>query len=132
MKVVVDTNVMISGVFFGGAPRMVLNAIIDEKITACATLEIVEEYQEIVEEMIARKQGHLNQTILDPLIQKLTLIEQHSNVQLCRDHDDDKFLNCAKDSDSLYIVSGDKDLLVIQDYEGIKIVTARQFCDMYL
>ena len=62
MKVVIDTNVMISGVFFGGAPRMVLNAIIDEKITACATLEIVEEYQEIVEEMIARKQGHLNQT----------------------------------------------------------------------
>ena len=33
MKVVIDTNVMISGVFFGGAPRMVLNAIIDEKIT---------------------------------------------------------------------------------------------------
>ena len=132
MKVVVDTNVMISGVFFGGAPRMVLNAIIDEKITACATLEIVDEYQEIVEEMIARKQGHLNKTILDPLIQKLRLVEQQSNVQVCRDPDDDKFLNCAKDSGSVYIVSGDKDLLVIQDFDGIKIVTARQFCDMYL
>lgn len=132
MKVVVDTNVMISGVFFGGAPRMVLNAIVDEKITACATLEIVDEYQEIVEEMIARKQGHLSRTILDPLIQKLRLIEQQSNVQVCRDPDDDKFLNCAKDSGSVYIVSGDKDLLVIQDFEGIKIVTAKQFCDMYL
>ena len=132
MKVVVDTNVMISGVFFGGAPRMVLNAIIDEKITACATLEIVDEYQEIVEEMIARKQGHLNKTILDPLIQKLRLVEQQSNVQVCRDPDDDKFLNRAKDSGSVYIVSGDKDLLVIQDFDGIKIVTARQFCDMYL
>ena len=132
MKVVVDTNVMISGVFFGGAPRMVLNAIVDEKITACATLEIVDEYQEIVEEMIARKQGHLSRTILDPLIQKLRLIEQQSDVQVCRDPDDDKFLNCAKDSGSVYIVSGDKDLLVIQDFEGIKIVTAKQFCDMYL
>ena len=132
MKVVVDTNVMISGVFFGGAPRMVLNAIVDEKITACATLEIVDEYQEIVEEMIARKQGHLSRTILDPLIQKLRLIEQQSDVQVCRDPDDDKFLNCAKDSGSIYIVSGDKDLLVIQDFEGIKIVTAKQFCDMYL
>ena len=132
MKVVVDTNIMISGVFFGGAPRMVLNAIVDEKITACATLEIVDEYQEIVEEMIARKQGHLSRTILDPLIQKLRLIEQQSDAQVCRDPDDDKFLNCAKDSGSVYIVSGDKDLLVIQDFEGIKIVTAKQFCDMYL
>ena len=132
MKIVVDTNVMISGVFFGGAPRMILNAIIDEKITACATLEIVDEYQEIVEEMIVRKQGHLSKTILDPLIQKLKLIEQQSSVQVCRDPDDDKFLNCARDSGSVYIVSGDKDLLVIQDFEGIRIVTAKQFCDLYL
>lgn len=132
MKVVVDTNVMISGVFFGGAPRMILNAIIDEKITACATLEIVDEYQEIVEEMIVRKQGHLSKTILDPLIQKLKLIEQQSSVQVCRNPDDDKFLNCARDSGSVYIVSGDKDLLVIQDFEGIRIVTAKQFCDLYL
>lgn len=43
---------MISGVFFGGAPRMILNAVVDGKVTAYATLEIVEEYQEIIEKMM--------------------------------------------------------------------------------
>ena len=41
MRIVVDTNVIISGVFFGGAPKQILNAIVTSKITACATTEIV-------------------------------------------------------------------------------------------
>lgn len=41
-------------------------------------------------------------------------------------------MNCAKDSGSVYIVSGDKDLLIIQEFDGIKIVTAKQFCDRVL
>ena len=43
MRIVVDTNVLISGVFFGGMPRKVLSAVINKDITACATEEIVEE-----------------------------------------------------------------------------------------
>lgn len=39
---------------------------------------------------------------------------------------------CAIDSRALYIVSGDKDLLVLGSFEGIKMVTARDFCNMYL
>ena len=132
MKIVVDTNVLISGVFFGGAPRTVLNAVIDGKLTACASTEILSEYEEIIQEMIQRKQGRLNNSILAPLVQKMELIEPVSKTQLCRDPDDDKFLNCAKDSGSVYIVSGDKDLLVIQNFEGISIVTAKQFCEKHL
>lgn len=132
MKIVIDTNVLISGVFFGGAPRMILDAVVDGRIKACASLEIVSEYQEIVEEMINRKQGHINRNLLSPLIQKLELVQPVSNIDVCRDPDDNKFLECAKDSGSIYIVSGDKDLLVIQTFEGIQIVTAKEFSDAYL
>ncbi len=52
MRIVVDTNVLISGVFFGGFPRKILSSIASKKITACATSEIVNEYEEIVQEMI--------------------------------------------------------------------------------
>ena len=48
MKIVVDTNVMISGIFFGGFPQKVLRAIVANEITACATTEIIDEYEEIV------------------------------------------------------------------------------------
>ncbi|MBQ7193170.1 MAG: putative toxin-antitoxin system toxin component, PIN family, partial [Synergistaceae bacterium] len=44
MKIVIDTNVVISGVFFGGKPRMILEAVADRKIFACASAEILTEY----------------------------------------------------------------------------------------
>ena len=44
MKIVVDTNVVISGVFFGGNPRQIVEAIVDGDINAYATAEIVDEY----------------------------------------------------------------------------------------
>lgn len=47
MRIVVDTNVLISGVFFGGFPRKILSAIVSRKITAYATTEIINEYEEI-------------------------------------------------------------------------------------
>ena len=52
MKIVIDTNVVISGTFFGGAPRRVIESVGKNGIHACATPEIIEEYEEIVEEMI--------------------------------------------------------------------------------
>ena len=55
MKIVIDTNVVISGTFFGGAPRRVIESVGKNGIHACATPEIIEEYEEIVEEMIDRK-----------------------------------------------------------------------------
>lgn len=132
MRIVVDTNVIISGVFFGGAPAEVLKAIISNKVTACASKQIVEEYIEIVNEMISRKQGKLNNNILLTLIESLEMIKPKTHIEISRDRDDDKFIECAKDADALYIVSGDKDLLVIKQYENIKIITAKEFCDNYL
>ena len=132
MRIVVDTNVIISGVFFGGAPGEVLKAIVSNKVTACASKQIVEEYIEIVNEMISRKQGKLNNNILLTLIESLEMIKPKTHIEISRDRDDDKFIECAKDADALYIVSGDKDLLVIKQYENIKIITAKEFCDNYL
>ena len=132
MKIVVDTNVIISGVFFGGAPGEVLKAIVSNKVTGCATKQIVEEYIEIVNEMISRKQGKLNNAILLTLIESFEMINPKTHIEISRDPDDDKFIECAKDANALYIVSGDKDLLVIEQYENIRIITAKEFCDNYL
>ncbi len=113
MRIVIDTNVLISGVFFGRFPRKILSAVVNQKIIACATTEIVNEYEEIVQEMINRKQGHINKDILSPLIKAMEMFEPTTHVNICRDPDDNKFLECAKDSHALCIVSGEKDLLVI-------------------
>jgi len=132
MKIVIDTNVLISGVFFGGFPQKVLRAIIDKKVIACASTEIIDEYTEITQEMIARKQGKLDSGILTPLISRMEIIETTSDVEASRDPDDDKFIECAIDAKALYIVSGDNDLLVLKEYGGVRIVTAKEFCEKYL
>lgn len=132
MRIVIDTNVVISGTFFNGAPRRVLEAVVDKTVEACASVEIIGEYQEIVVEMIERKQGRLNRDLLAPLIAGMTMIETSSEIDACRDPDDNKFLECAVDSHAVYIVSGDKDLLVLEEYDGIEILTAAEFCKNYL
>lgn len=132
MRIVIDTNVVISGTFFGGFPRKVLEAAVYGNVIACATTEIVEEYEEIVDEMIKRKQGTLRKDILAPFIAALDFIDIKSRIEICRDPDDDKFISCAVDAKALYIVSGDKDLLSIEQYEGIEIITAAEFCRKYL
>lgn len=132
MKIVIDTNIVISGVFFGGLPRKVLQAVLTDKITACANIEIIQEYNATVREMISRKQGKIDENILMPLVGRMQIVESKTKIQVCRDPDDNKFIECAKDTHALYIVSGDKDLLDIGTYEEIEILTAKEFCDKYL
>ncbi len=69
---------------------------------------------------------------MSPLFSSLNLIETETEVVICRDPDDDKFIECAIDTKALYIVSGDNDLLTIKEYEGIQIITAKDFCDKYM
>ena len=130
MKIVIDTNVVISGTFFGGYPRKVIEAVADGTLNACATPEIVDEYEEIVEEMVDRKQGHIRKDILSPFIAELELIETKTKVEISRDPDDDKFIECAIDAKAMYIVSGDKDLLDIGEVNGIIIIKAADFCNL--
>ena len=132
MKIVIDTNVVISGTFFGGHPRKVLEAVVERTVQAAATDKIIEEYNEIVRLMIDRKQGTLKKNILDPFLFQLEIVDPVSNVEVCRDPDDNKFIECAVDSKAVYIVSGDKDLLDIKEYQGIEIMTAAEFCKKYL
>ncbi len=132
MRIVVDTNVLISGVFFGGIPQKILRASVEGRIRACASMEILNEYQEIIREMVCRKQGSIDVSILNPLIQSMEIVEPTSKIEICRDPDDNKFINCARDAQAMFIVSGDKDLLVIQEFENISIVTAKEFYEKYL
>ena len=132
MRIVVDTNVVISGLFFNGYPRQVLLAVVAGRMDAFASQEITEEYDRIVQEMVNRAQGKLDVDVLARLIEHLKIIETYSNISVCRDPKDDMFLECAKDAEALFVVSGDNDLLTLKEYEGIRIISARDFCESYL
>ena len=132
MKIVIDTNVLISAVFFGGNPRKIIEAVVGRKFHAYATTAIIEEYCDTVDEMVKRKQGSLNSHILSPIIAELHIIEAMSSVKASRDPDDDKFIECAIDAGAFYIISGDRDLLDVGEYQDVQIITAKEFCQKYL
>lgn len=132
MRIVIDTNVLASGVFFGGAPRLVLEAISSRNIDAFATSEILEEYHKTIDRLMVKYGGQFNAEGLSRFQMMINLVDVHTKVTVCLDPDDDKFLGCALDSRAVYVVSGDKDLLTLKNYEGIEIITAREFCDRYL
>ena len=132
MRIVIDTNVVISGTFFGGKPGRVIEAVDRKEVTAFATPAIIQEYKEIVEEMIAAKQGTLRTILWQKFFADLELIEETTTVSASRDPDDDKFISCAIDAEALFVVSGDDDLLSVGAYKGIEIITAAAFCDRYL
>ncbi len=61
-------------------------------------------------------------------IQALALmVEPHSQVSMCRDENDNRVLECAIDGQADFIVSGDTDLLELQTFQGIAILTVRDF-----
>ena len=132
MKIVIDTNVVISGTFFGGFPRKILEAVVNNKVDAYANTKIIKEYSYIVKEMIVDKGGKIDENILSPFIEKLNLVNPVSKIKISRDKDDDKFIECAIDSKALYVVSGDKDLLDIVEFQNISIITAKDFYNLYL
>jgi len=52
MRIVIDTNVVISGFFFGGSSGRIIDSVVHSTIDACASSEIVDEYREIFEEFL--------------------------------------------------------------------------------
>ena len=132
MRVVIDTNVVMSGIFFKGNPNQVLAAFDENRFEAFANKGIIDEYEEVAERLKKKLKRTPNENMFQTFTTRLNIIEGESDIKVCRDPDDNKFIECAVDSKSLYIVSGDKDLLSIEEYDGIEIITAAEFCERYL
>jgi putative PIN family toxin of toxin-antitoxin system len=132
-KVVVDTNVFVSGIFFSGPPSRILKAWQDDRILIAISEDIIEEYRRVLE-TLSEKLGDIDiDSILELLFIEAELVPSHSFEQpVCEDPDDDKFLACAIASKSPYIIIGDKHLLKIDTYLNTRIVTPRYFLDNIL
>ena len=127
MRIVVDTNVIASAIFFGGKPYQLLHYIMEVRVDVVASKEIVDEYEEIVLRL-KQKYPRIDTRIpLQELLSKFEIIRVSSDIQVSRDPDDNKFISCAVDGKCLYIVSGDDDLLSVGNYGDVEILTVAEF-----
>ena len=126
MKIVLDTNVLISGIYFSGLPGKILQAWRLRKLQLCVSIEILEEYLNVAERLATRYVGVEYEGILGLIVQNAHLVQAPDLPEpICEDPDDDKFLACARASNTNIIVSGDSDLLKVSGYCGIQVLTPK-------
>jgi len=127
MKIVIDTNVIVSGIFFNGKPRELLRECFNGKYEIICTKEIFLEYVETIEKLSKRYKQRVREEIIPILLDNVTIIENVDDGKYSRDPDDDKFINCAKSSGAKYIITGDNDLLVLEKIGDIRLLTVADF-----
>jgi putative PIN family toxin of toxin-antitoxin system len=133
MRVVLDTNVLVSGIFFSGPPAEILRAWSRGKFRFVVSPEILDEYARVSAELADKFPDIDTQRILE-------LVIVHSEVcspgklpqRVCEDPHDEKFIEAAIDTRTKIIVSGDKHLLKVSGYQGVSVLTPRQFVMRYL
>ena len=133
MKVIIDTNVFISGMFFAGPPYQILQAWRNSLLHIIISPEILEEYQRVSEELIEKYPNVDLIPIFNMILSRSKLVSTKKlPQQICDDPDNDMFIACAIASNTKLIVSGDKHLLKTSGYKGIIILKPKVFVDTYL
>ena len=132
IRIVVDTNVLVSGFLFGGLPLRVLEAGRSGIVELCTSQPLLDEFTEVIERRhfdkkfaetgISRRRMMSDYAAISTVLETDRLIDPVS-----RDPDDDEVLACAIAADCEFVVTGDQDLLVLEEYRGIRIRTAAEF-----
>jgi len=133
VRVVLDTNVLISGIFFSGPPAKILSHWRKGNFTAVISEPIILEYTRVAEE-ISQKFPQIEITEILGLFTLNSEIVDPGGLEIteCEDLADNKFLECAIAGKCDFIVSGDKHLLKMSEYRRVKILKPRDFLDKYL
>jgi len=130
VKVVIDTNVFVSSVF-GGLPRQVVGLWFDGRLTLCISEPIVTEYQRVLREIGAVSEAE-ERALIEAFASGegvLYTADPPAIEGASPDPDDDKFLECALELEADRVVSGDSDLLELDSYMGIPILTPRELLE---
>ena len=133
MNVILDTNVFISGVFFGGPPYKILEAWRNGNFDIVLSEDIFIEYQRVAQELSKQFKEIDISIFLDLVTVNATWVEAPTlPSSVSADQDDDKFLACALASQIKIIVSGDKHLTDVSGYRGIEVFKPRIFIERFL
>ena len=125
MKVVLDTNVLISALIKAGKPRDLFNKLAKNKQIVLSRA-ILEEFLDVIEDpKIAKYTSEKDVTaFLNTLKNAARIVQVKSKfTAINEDPDDDIIIQTAYDSEADYIISGDRHLLLLKQFKGIRILT---------
>lgn len=130
--IVLDTNVIISAVLFGGPPRRILEFVISGAIYCCLSIPILDEIRRV----LSRPKFGFSSEQAFLLLEELRAICDVVNPTIkfnivAADPADNMVLECAFASGAGFVVSGDRHLLDLVEFRGIRIVTPSEYLKIY-
>jgi uncharacterized protein len=131
-KIVLDTNILISAIVFGGKPRKILNSVIAGKIEFATSKDILEEVEGVLS---GKKYKYPVQVVYEirNAIEELgeIVLPKKSVNRIKKDPDDNRILECALYAKADFIISGDNHLLELKQFNGIQIVNPTEFLEKH-
>ncbi len=133
IKVVLDTNVLVSS-FFGGNPRKVVDLWKNGDITLCLSRPIIDEYVEVLRRLGLKDEPELEEllSLFANGFNSLFTAQTPELMIVDSDPDDNRFIECAVALNAKCIVSGDKHLLAVKEYINIKILSPKELLTSYI
>jgi putative PIN family toxin of toxin-antitoxin system len=130
IRVVLDTNVIVSALVFGGVPRIVLELADADRCELFYSDAIQVEVRRVLAEKFDWSPTMLREVL--PIIWGMgTLVVPRATINAVRDDpDDNRILECAVEAKAHFIVSGDRHLLALKTYNSIAIVNPRRFLEL--
>jgi putative PIN family toxin of toxin-antitoxin system len=132
IKVVIDTNVYISGTFWTGKPKRVINMAKRGEFDVITSEELLEELKDVLTR--EDKNFKISEKEADKIIENIRsyakLVKSTQKVTVCRDTKDNMVIECAIEGGADYILSGDPDLKVLGEYQEIQIVSPGEFLEI--
>lgn len=124
LRIVLDTNVLISAIICDGKPRKLLQSGINREYVILSSLGILDELSEVLQRPKFKMTGDDIIGIVSTLIETVENVHVTSEIKAIKnDPDDDILINAAYDGNADYIVSGDPDLLSLKKFNQTKIVS---------
>ena len=133
VKVVIDTNVIISSILFGGVPGELIPLWKSGLIKPLASKEIIDEYIKVLTyPKFELSEAEINYILYNEILTYFDIIQiKDTPVIIKVDPSDDKFIHCAKAGKASAIISGDQHLLRLKSYQKIKILTPAKFLEKF-
>lgn len=128
-KVVLDTNILISAIGFGGIPRNVFQLILDGKIKAIISPILIAELEDVVSKKFPKLEKNFSR-IRKSIYKKFKMVHPVITLNILNDYPDNRILEAALEGKCNYLVTGDKELLHLKKYRTIRILTAQEFLEI--
>jgi putative PIN family toxin of toxin-antitoxin system len=122
-----DTNVLISGLFYDGNERAVLQAAIEGRVRLVLSLEIIDELITVLDKKFKADPELTRDYVLRLNELSDVVASRKLPGKLVRDREDAKIIECAHSGHSNYIVTGDLDLLSLKRCQKTRIISTSEF-----